>query len=92
MNKNMILSQNEKTVTMALPIEPRYFGMFTDEGNNAVAFIVDYNRANNNDWPTVYQNLQDLAESDPERYGEANDTVVRELVYDACQFTSDFYI
>jgi hypothetical protein len=66
--------------------------MFTDEGNNAVAFIVDYNRANNNDWPTVYQNLQDLAESDPERYGEANDTVVRELVYDACQFTSDFYI
>ena len=88
----MILSQNEKTVTIAMAIEPRYFGMFTDEGNNAVAFIVDYNRANNNDWPTVYQNLQDLAESDPERYGEANDTVVRELVYDACQFTSDFYI
>ena len=88
----MILSQNEKTVTIAMPIEPRYFGMFTDEGNNAVAFIVYYNMANNNDWPTVYQNLQDLAESDPERYGEANDTVVRELVYDACQFTSDFYI
>jgi len=88
----MIVSQNKKTVTMALPIEPRYFGMFSDEGNNAVAFIVDYNMANNNDWPTVYQNLQDLAESDPERYGEANDTVVRELVYDACQFTSDFYI
>jgi hypothetical protein len=88
----MIVSQNEKTVTIAMPIEPRYFGMFTDEGNNAVAFIVDYNMANNNDWPTVYQSLQDLAKSDPERYGEANDTVVRELVYDACQFTSDFYI
>ena len=88
----MIVSQNEKTVTIAMPIEPRYFGMFSDEGNNAVAFIVDYNMANNNDWPTVYQNLQDLAESDPERYGEANDTVVRELVYDACGFTSDFYI
>jgi len=88
----MILSQNEKTITIAMPIEPRYFGMFSDEGNNAVAFIVDYNMANNNDWPTVYQNLQDLAKSDPERYGEANDTVVRELVYDACQFTSDFYI
>jgi hypothetical protein len=88
----MILSQNEKTITMALPIEPRYFGMFSDEGNNAVAFIVDYNRANNNDWPTVYQNLQDLAESDPTKYGEATDTMVREMVYDACQFTSDFYI
>ena len=88
----MIVSQNEKTVTVAMPIKPRYFGMFTVEGNNAVAFIIDYNMANNNDWPTVYQNLQDLAESDPERYGEANDTVVRELVYDACGFTSDFYI
>ncbi len=62
------------------------------EFSSAVAFIVDYNMANKNDWPTVYQNLQDLAESDPERYGEANDTVVRELVYDACGFTSDFYI
>ena len=43
------------TATVAMPIEPRYFGMFTDEGNNAVAFIVDYHRANNNAWDTVYQ-------------------------------------
>ena len=77
----MILSQNETTVTIAMPIEPRYFGMFTDEGNNAVAFIVDYHRSWNNDWPTVYKNLQDLAKSDPERYGEAMDTAVREMVY-----------
>ena len=88
----MILSQNETTVTIAMPIEPPYFGMYTDLGNHVVAFIVDYHMANNNDWPVVYQNLQDLAKSDPERYGEATDTVVRELVYDACQFTSDFYI
>lgn len=80
------------TVTTGMVVEPRYFGMFTDEGNNAVAFIVDYHRSWNNDWPTVYKNLQDLAKSDPERYGEAMDTVVREMVYDACQFTSDFYI
>lgn len=88
----MIVSQNEKTVTIAMPIEPRYFGMFTDAGNHAVAFIVDYHRANNNAWDIVYQNLKDLAESDPERYGEAMDTVVREMVYDAYQFTSDFYV
>ena len=88
----MILSQNEKTVTIAMPIEPRYFGMFTDEGNNAVAFIVDYHRANNNAWDTVYQKLQDLAESDPERYGEATDTMVREMVYDAVGCTGDFYV
>ena len=66
------------TVTTGTAVEPRYFGMFTDEGNNA--------------WDTVYQNLQDLAKSDPTKYGEAMDTVVREMVYDACQFTSDFYI
>ena len=88
----MIVSQNEKTVTIAMPIEPRYFGMFTDWGNHAVAFIVDYHRANNNPWSVVYQNLQDLAKSDPKRYGEAMDTMVREMVYDACQFTEDFYI
>jgi hypothetical protein len=88
----MIVSQNEKTVTIAMPIEPRYFGMFTDEGNHAVAFIVDYHRANNNSWPVVYQNLQDLAKSEPTKFGEATDTMVREMVYDACQFTSDFYV
>ena len=88
----MIVSQNEKTVTIAMPIEPRYFGMFTDEGNNAVAFIVDYHRANNNPWTVVYQSLKDLAKSEPERYGEAMDTAVREMVYDACQFNEDFYL
>ncbi len=88
----MIVSQNERTVTMALPIEPRYFGMFTDEGNHVVAFIVDYHRANNNSWPVVYQNLCDLAKSDPTKYGEATDTMVREMVYDALGMTEDFYV
>ena len=88
----MIVSQNERTVTMALPIEPRYFGMFTDEGNHVVAFIVDYHRANNNSWPVVYQNLQDLAKSDPTKFGEATDTMVREMVYDALGMTEDFYV
>jgi hypothetical protein len=53
---------------------------------------VDYHRANNNPWTVVYQSLKDLAKSEPERYGEAMDTVVREMVYDACNFTEDFYI
>jgi hypothetical protein len=38
----MIVSQNEKTVTIAMPIEPRYYGMFTTEGNHAVALIVEF--------------------------------------------------
>jgi hypothetical protein len=35
--------------------------------------------------------LNNLALSNP-MYREANDTVVREMTYDACSFTSDFYI
>ena len=88
----MIISQNENTVTIAMPIEPPYFGMFSDEGNLVVGFIVDYHRANKNDWPTVYKNLQDLAKSDPAKYGEAMDTMVREIVYDTLGFETEFYI
>ena len=69
-----------------------YYGMFSEAGNLAVTGIVTYHKALNSPWSVVYQNLQDLAESDPTKYGEAMDTVVREMVYDACQFTSDFYI
>lgn len=88
----MILSQNETTVTIAMPIEPRYFGMFTDEGNHAVAFIVDYAKANGAQWENVLPMLGNLAASDRTKFGEATDTMVREMVYDACNFTSDFYI
>ena len=35
--------------------------------------------------------LRNLADSNP-MYREAMDTVVREMVYDACSFTSDFYV
>jgi len=88
----MIVSQNERTVTMALPIEPRYFGMFTDEGNHAVAFIVEFAKTNGAEWENVLPMLGNLAASDRAKYGEALDTVVREMVYDACCFTSDFYV
>ncbi len=69
-----------------------YYGMFSESGNLAVTGIVMYHQAIKSPWSVVYQNLCDLAKSDPERYGEATDTMVRDMVYDACQFTSDFYI
>jgi len=88
----MLVSQNETTVTIAMPIEPQYFGMFTDEGNHAVAFIVEFAKANGAEWENVLPMLSNLAASDPAKFGEALDTVVREMVYDACSFTSEFYI
>jgi hypothetical protein len=88
----MIVSQNEKSTTIAMPIEPQYFGMFTDEGNHAVAFIVVFAKTNGAEWENVLPMLGNLAASDRAKYGEALDTVVREMVYDACCFTSDFYV
>ena len=88
----MLVSQNDKSITIAMPIEPRYFGMFMDEGNHAVAFIVEFAKANGAEWENVLPMLSNLAASDPVKFGEALDTVVREMVYDACSFTSEFYI
>jgi len=85
-----LLFQNDKTSTVAMPIEPPYFAMYTDQGNSIVDFLVKYSIINNLTWPEVYHNLCDLAKNPS--YAEATDTAVREMVYDACNFTSDFYI
>jgi len=67
-----------------------YFGMFSDLGNQEVATIVEHAQANQLDWPQTYKLLSQLAKVPS--MGEAMDTMVREMVYDACGFTSDFYI
>jgi hypothetical protein len=33
-----------------------------------------------------------VASQRPDQYGELMDTAVREVVYDACKFNTDFYI
>jgi hypothetical protein len=67
-----------------------YYGMYTDAGNQAVHAIVEQARATNQAWLEVYQELVRLA--DVEVFGEATDTMVREIVYDALGFNSDFYV
>ena len=69
-----------------------YFGMFTTEGNAKVAAIVEFAKTNNAQWDNVLPMLSNLAQSDRAKFGEATDTVVREMVYDACNFTEEFYI
>ena len=68
----------------------KYFGMFTDEGNAKVAEIVEFAKTNGAEWKDILPMLRNL--SDISGFGEAMDTVVREMVYDACNLTSDFYI
>ena len=67
-----------------------YYGMFTDTGNQAVHAIVERARATDMTWLEVYQELCRLAEV--KAFGEATDTMVREIVYDALGFNSDFYV
>jgi len=67
-----------------------YYGMYTDAGNAAVHSIVQGAISNDLAWLEVYQCLVNLADN-PD-FAEALDTVVRELVYDACGCTGDFYV
>lgn len=68
------------------------FGMFSEQGNVGVAALVNYARAANLTWPETYSALCKLADANPTIYGEALDTVVRECVYGALGFTTDFYV
>ena len=71
----------------------QYYGMFSDEGNEAVAQIVQRGLLENRAWLEVYQDLVKLAESDRDRFGEALDTVVRDMVYEALgRFNENFYV
>ena len=69
--------------------KPR-FAMFTDKGNELVHTICIKAKLYGKDWPTVYGELQALADS--EEFGEAMDTEVRECVYQYLGFETDFYI
>jgi hypothetical protein len=68
------------------------FGMFSDAGNAGVAALVNYARVASLTWPETYVALHKLADANPDVYGEAMDTDVRERVYDALNFTTEFYI
>ena len=71
----------------------QYYGMFSDEGNAAVHQIVERGLLENRAWLEVYQDLVRLAESDRDRFGEALDTVVRDMAYEALgRFNENFYV
>ena len=62
------------------------FGMFSAEGNQIVADMVEFHKAQKHSWEIVVADLQGLADSDYELFGEAMDTEVREAVYVAMDF------
>ena len=68
----------------------KYYAMFTDAGNEAIDGLVGVAKKLELTWPQVYAALEVLA--DNPKFAEATDTAVREYVYDACGFETNFYI
>jgi hypothetical protein len=66
--------------------------MFSEEGNKQIADMIEFHKNRKSTWAEVLQNLRDLADCDYEKFGEAMDTEVREVVYTKLGLTSDFYI
>jgi hypothetical protein len=59
-----------------------YYGMFSDLGNGFVQDIVTNAQNQKLSWLEIFQQLHNLAQSDPEMFGEATDTMVRDMVYE----------
>lgn len=59
------------------------FAMFTPKGDEMVAKIVDRARRNHWTWFVTHGALEQLARNHPDVAGEATDTEVREMVYNA---------
>jgi hypothetical protein len=71
------------------------YEMFTEEGNAAVADVVDHARANGLNWAATLRLLIGLSRVDGGIYAECLDTAVRESVFEALGFDSvedEFYL
>lgn len=68
------------------------YAMYTEFGDDAVEAIVRSAKVLNLDWPKTLAELRSLADRFPEDFGEATDTAVRECVYNALGFKTDFYV
>ena len=68
------------------------FAMFTDQGNVVAGKIVELAQAAGLDWTQTLSIMRFVADQKQEQYGELMDTAVREVLYDRCKFTTDFYV
>lgn len=67
------------------------FAMYTDEGNQMVANVVDRAKRNHWTWAQTQAALVQLSQNHPDVAGEATDTAVREVVYTTLKYdAADF--
>jgi hypothetical protein len=65
--------------------------MYTKEGDQVAEKIVDLAKAAGLDWTQTLSIMRFVADQKSDLCGELMDTAVREVIYDRCNFTSDFY-
>ncbi len=68
------------------------FAMYSEQGNLVAQSIVDLSRAAGLDWQQTLSVMRFVATQNPDLCGELMDTAVREVIYDRCEFTTDFYV
>ena len=67
------------------------FAMFTDQGEVVAQKVVELAQAAGLDWKQTMSIMRFIGDQKRDQYGEINDTAVREVIYDRCKFTTDFY-
>ncbi len=67
------------------------FSMYTEQGDQVAEKIVELAQAAGLDWTQTLSVMRFVADQKSDLCGELMDTAVREVIYDRCQFTSDFY-
>jgi hypothetical protein len=67
------------------------YSMYSEAGNQLVHRVVCEARVQGWDWPKTFRHLQLLAKAHPKKAGEAMDTEVREQVYLALNYKTNFY-
>jgi hypothetical protein len=68
------------------------FAMYTDQGDVVAEKIVALSKAAGLNWEQTYKVMEVIARAKQDQYGELMDTAVREVIYDRCKFTTDFYV
>jgi hypothetical protein len=67
------------------------YGMYSEQGNKLVDRVVAEARVQGWDWPKTARHLALLSKAHPKTAGEANDTVVREVVFNSLNYKTNFY-
>ena len=68
------------------------YAMYTDQGDVVADKIVALSQAAGLNWTQTLSIMRFIADQNPDQYGELMDTAVREVIYDRCKFTTDFYV